>query len=414
MADNKKQIKRHITSQTTTKIVHGKEVYRQIPAPLIPVFPVMSLASLFPLSSHKVPSLYQSRQIQYFTAARYALYQALKEIDVKENDEVLVPAYHCKAMVSPILDAGCIPVFYKINDDFSTNISDLESLITHKSRAVIAVNYFGFVQNIKEVRKACDQHDLKLIEDCAHSLFGRSDNITVGHTGDYGIGSTKKFFSVEQGGILTRRKKFTQDGRTPESNIKSEIRFLYNTIERSLEYGRLWVFTPLIYIIEKLRGKAEQDKTQAFMEVSNSSDDPYEEYLLKDRLSQPTKLSMFLEKQVSHNRIFLKRRENYIYLLNALKNIQNITVPITEVPAGIVPYMIPVIIENLEDIFPDIEDKAIPFQRFGQFLWQGSERCPVSQKYSNTILQLPCHQELSKNDLQWIVDELYNIIGQDR
>ncbi len=400
-------------SQTTTEFINGKEVYRKIPAPCIPAFPVMSWASLFPISPHQIPSLFQSRWIQYFTAGRYALYQALKEINVKKNDEILVPAYHCPAMIYPIIDAGCIPVFYKINEDFSTNITDLNDLITSKSKAVIAVNYFGFFQNIQDVRKICDKHKLKLVEDCAHSLFGQSNDIMVGQTGDYAIGSTKKFFSVEQGGILTSNKKSFQKRHPGKINIKSEIRFIYQTIERSIESGRLWMFTPFILLIEKLRGQTERDKVPAIIKVSSASGDTLEEYSAEERISQPTRFSMFLEKYVSHHRIHVKRRENYIFLLNALKDIQGITIPIKEISAGYVPYMLPIIIENMEDIFAEIEDAAIPFQRFGQFLWQGAERCTVSQKYAKTILQLPCHQELTKAELQWIVDRLNEILDME-
>ncbi len=397
-------------SQTTTEIIDGREVYRKIPKPFIPTFPVMSWAGFFSLSSPEIPSLYQSRSIRHFTAARYALLQAINEIGVKESDEILVPAYHCKVMVYPILDAGCVPVFYKIKEDFSIDIDDLEDLISYKSKAVIAVNYFGFIQNINDVRKTCDKHGLKLIEDCAHSLFGSTKNVPVGQTGDYAIGSPKKFFPVNQGGILTSNNNYIQKDPSKKYNLRSEIHFIYNMIEKSLEYGRLWIFKPFIFLVGKLRGQNKQDKIPEIEEISILPNNANEEYSPEHRGKQPAKLSIFLEKHISHHRIFIKRRENYNFLVKALKNIQNITIPITEIPAGTVPYMLPIIIKNLEKFFPAIEDEAIPFQRFGQFLWQGSERCSVSQKYAATILQLPCHQEMSEDELEWIVNRLHDVM----
>jgi len=392
-----------MTSRTTTEMVDGKERYRKIPCPTIPAFPVLSGAGLFSVSRTGIPSLFQSRSLRYFTAGRYAIYQALKESGVRENDEILVPAYHCEAMIHPVLDAGCIPVFYKISKDFSVDINDMEGLITDKTKMIIAVNYFGFGQNIHDVRKICDQNNLKLIEDCAHSLFGSSNNVTVGQTGDYAIGSTKKFFPVFDGGILACNNGILSASESGRYTIKSEIRFIYNTIERSLEHGRLWIFSPLISLIEKLRHK---DKTGE----ETPADEKSVEYSPENRTQRPARISMLLEKYVSHHRIFVKRRENYKFLVNGLKENQYITLPLKEIPPGTVPYMLPVIIENLEKIFPDIEDAAIPFQRFGQFLWQGSERCPVSQRYAKTIIQIPCHQELSKAELQWIIDEMEKIL----
>lgn len=401
-----------MTSLTTTELVGGKEVYRQIPVPNIPTFPVLSWASLFPLFSHKIPSLYQSRSILYFTAARYALLHALKEIDAKKNDEILIPAYHCEAMIHPVLDAGCIPIFYKIKENFSTDIEDLEKLITIKSKAIIAVNYFGFIQNIKDVRKICNNNNLTLIEDCAHSLFGSSNGITVGQTGDYTIGSTKKFFPVAQGGILTCNKDNLKTINHKKIDIKSEIRFIYNTIRKSIEYGRLWIFKPIIFIFEKLRFSPPQETSRITVKEFENMAHTHNEFSIHEATKQPTRLSILLEKALSHHHIFIKRRENYNFLVKKLQKIPHILIPIPKISSEEVPYMLPIIIENLKNIFPQIEESAIPFQRFGQFLWKDAQRCHVSQKFSRTMLQLPCHQALSEVELQGIVDKIAAITSQ--
>ena len=78
-----------------------------------------------------------------------------------------------------------------------------------------------------------------------------------------------------------------------------------------------------------------------------------------------------------------------------------------------VPYMFPLWIDNLSAVFPKLEDRAVPMQRFGQFLWNGVDEtgCPNSLAFSKHLIQLPCHQELRDDEVAWIIDTVSEVIA---
>ncbi len=82
-----------------------------------------------------------------------------------------------------------------------------------------------------------------------------------------------------------------------------------------------------------------------------------------------------------------------------------------QLAAGVVPYMVPLRIADLRRLFAILEDRAIPMQRFGQFLFPGLDEafCPVSSDLSHHGLQLPCHQSLQEEEIQWMVEQLWDI-----
>ena len=74
--------------------------------------------------------------------------------------------------------------------------------------------------------------------------------------------------------------------------------------------------------------------------------------------------------------------------------------------------MVPLWIDDLERAFPLLEDAAIPMLRFGQFLWPTVDEnvCPISVAFSRQLVQIPCHQDLSDGDIDWIVEQVRDIV----
>jgi hypothetical protein len=133
---------------------------------------------------------------------RSAIYQALRLAGIGPGDEVLVPDYHCIAMIVPILALGARPVFYAIDAELMAQPDAIRPQISKASKALLVVNYFGFPNRLAACAELCRAHGLMMIEDCAHSLYGRSDGQSLGSFGDYSICSMRKFLPVQDGGLL--------------------------------------------------------------------------------------------------------------------------------------------------------------------------------------------------------------------
>lgn len=417
-----------VMSQTTTHKVNGQSVFRETPEAKLPAFPVLSFRSLSAIFSEKpVTALDHGYPCIPVTAARYAITHALRILDIKAGDEVLLPAYHCTVMVAPIVKVGAKPVFFKIKPNLDSDTDDMIAKITPKTKAIIAVNYCGFIQNMAAVHALCLEKNIPLIEDCAHSFFGQKDGNIVGKYGDFILVSTRKFFPVSEGGSLLIKPPYSQKINQKKRTLIASLRSNFALIERSLKYGKLWLLAPLVEFlnfvikhIKKLTRPATiPHKPPLPSEVAASLTQDIKEgenaYLHEMADKQAVWTNKIIPKILNSVYVTNRRRENFIWLQQRFKKMENCRLLIDELPDGTIPFMFPVYIDNLQKYFPAIEDAAIPLQRFAQFLWNDEARntCPITADYSDNVILFPCHQELSQQDLQWLENTIRNILEKD-
>ncbi len=121
------------------------------PKPRIPASPVLSLASFSSAKDQHVSSVLDVGEIRFVTSGKRAIALALQQMKIGKNDKVLLPAYHCIAMVEPLIRANVAPVFYKINSDTSVDLDDIQARLDGFTKLLIVVNYFGFPQNLSKI-----------------------------------------------------------------------------------------------------------------------------------------------------------------------------------------------------------------------------------------------------------------------
>jgi dTDP-4-amino-4,6-dideoxygalactose transaminase len=131
-----------------------------------------------------------------------ALQIALMALDLPEKSEIIVPTFNYVAGAEVIGLLGHKPVFVDADPDFfNMDIRKVESAITNKTKAVIAVHLFGQSTHMKELRDLCKKHNLWLVEDNAQAIGGYynidGEKISNGLIGD--IGTTSFFPSKNLG-----------------------------------------------------------------------------------------------------------------------------------------------------------------------------------------------------------------------
>lgn len=410
-------------SQTTTCELNGTAVYRHIPEVKTPVFPVLSAASLFSIFDDKPKNVLDHGYAKIpVIAARYAIAHALEQMNISPGDEILVPAYHCTVMVAPIVEMMCKPVFYKITPDLETDINDLKTKITSRTKAVVAVNYCGFIQNMADVKDLCTEKNIVLIEDCAHSFFGSRNGVTVGGYGDYVLVSARKFFPVSEGGVLLISNETHDLPKQKSPAFIYSLKSFLTIIERSLKYEKLWLLAPFIEIFHFFRGFLKKDHIKHHIhddtgiapsekDIPIKGENTYDHNLMDKKT---TLINHLLPGIINSTKIAQRRREYYLWLSCHFKEIPKCRPLIGEIAEGTVPFMVPVYIENLAEHFAAFEDAALPMQRFAQFLWPDMPEniCSVTADYSNNVILFPCHQELRQKDLLWMVTTVRNILEQ--
>ena len=136
---------------------------------------------------------------RYYAYGRQALVEALRLANVLPGDEVLVPALICKDVLSSIHTVGAKPVFYQVDKTLAPVWLPQSSLI----KSVIAVNYFGFPQDLEPFFDYCKKFSVKLIEDNAHGyLSANIDGVLLGNRAPLGITSIRKTMRIPDGARL--------------------------------------------------------------------------------------------------------------------------------------------------------------------------------------------------------------------
>jgi dTDP-4-amino-4,6-dideoxygalactose transaminase len=113
-----------------------------------------------------------------------ALELALKAAGISPGDEVIVPANSFFATAEAVNNTGARPVFADVNPaTCHLDVTSVESLITPKTRAVIAVHLYGRAMDISALQELADRHGLIVIEDAAQAHGTERNGISTGGSG---------------------------------------------------------------------------------------------------------------------------------------------------------------------------------------------------------------------------------------
>ncbi len=140
-----------------------------------------------------------------------ALELALRGLDIGINDEVVVSPRGFIASVSCVLSVGATPVFADVAIN-SGNITAqyIESVITPKTKAIICVHLAGLPCEMDEIMALANQHNIKVIEDCAqaHGAKYKGQSVgSIGHISAWSFCQDKIMTTGGEGGMIGTNDK---------------------------------------------------------------------------------------------------------------------------------------------------------------------------------------------------------------
>lgn len=142
--------------------------------------------------------------IRYFSLGRFALAAGLRLLQLKPGAPVLMPAFICRDLLGAVRMVGAIPVFYPVNERMAPATAPEN---WPSAAAVLAVNYFGFPQNLEPFQAYCRRTGAVLIEDNAHGFLSRDvQGSFLGCRADMGIFSLRKTLPMPNGAALLVKK----------------------------------------------------------------------------------------------------------------------------------------------------------------------------------------------------------------
>jgi dTDP-4-amino-4,6-dideoxygalactose transaminase len=135
-----------------------------------------------------------------------ALHLSLAAMGIGPGDEVIVPTLTFCATANVVAHLGATPVLTDVDRSGLLTPDAVQQAITARTRAVIPVHFAGQACEMDGLRKAAQEHGLRIVEDAAHAVGAEYRGERIGQTGEavaFSFYATKNMTTGEGGMITT-------------------------------------------------------------------------------------------------------------------------------------------------------------------------------------------------------------------
>jgi len=324
--------------------------------------------------------------------ARSAFALVGRALGVGPGDRVLLPAFHCRSMVEPFRWLGCDVDFYRVRSDLSADAVHAASLWSDRTRVVVAVDYFGFVQDNAVLIELARERGATLVRDCAHRLL--MPELDGGF--DVAIASLPKFLPVPEGGSVVTRLPLGDLtlSKGPQGRFFRHLRRIAST-SLAKRRERSAFRMPATLIEDPGAVASTPDRTARV-----NGQGPEYEYFDPSRYDvRGSALVGVVARGIDLDDLTERRRRHYRRLHEAAARNPTITPLFHELPQGIAPYVYPVVLSEPERQFELLRRNGIAIQRWEDL---AVTDCRISAAYRTALVQVPCHQDLSPQQVEFI------------
>lgn len=173
-----------------------------------------------------------------------ALHIACMAAGVTVGDEVITTPITFAASANCALYCGATPVFADINElTYNLDPEAVKEMITHKTKAIVAVDFTGQAVQLNEFTDLCQKNNLVLIEDAAHSIGTVYEGRGVGSIADmttFSFHPVKTVTGGEGGAVLTNSKEYYEHLLLARSHgITREESFMENPSQGGWYYEQI-------------------------------------------------------------------------------------------------------------------------------------------------------------------------------
>ena len=166
----------------------------------------LSLGSKVEAAEKACNEYLKTESATFVTNATAGFEIAYKYANLKEGDEVIVPAITFVATMAYPLAIGCKLVFADVDPrTINMDPADVARKITPKTKMIVPVHIGGYPVDLDPIIDLAKKHDIVVLEDAAHAFGAMYKGKMVGTIGDFGAFSmheVKNITSFGEGGIL--------------------------------------------------------------------------------------------------------------------------------------------------------------------------------------------------------------------
>ncbi|NOQ68164.1 aminotransferase class I/II-fold pyridoxal phosphate-dependent enzyme [Patescibacteria group bacterium] len=359
-----------------------------------------------------------SRWAISFDSGRSGLYAILKCLGIKDYDEVILQAFTTVALPNVIQWCGAKPVYIDIDErTYNIDPEKIEEKITDKTKAIIVQHTFGNPAEMNKIMEIAKNHNLFVIEDCAHSLGAEYKGKKTGTFGDvafFSFGRDKVISSVSGGMIIAadnelgrKIKEFRDQMPYPKKSLI--VRQLLHPII-TLKALKLYYFLNIGKIIMYLSVK--------FGIITKA-------YSKEEKINQrsenfPAKMPNALAAIALHQMKLVEKFNNHrIDIVNLYKEKltgnKNIILPKSTHESKNIYLWYTMLVENKKELIKKARKKHIilgdwfpqtvgPIEVDVEKAGYQKESCPIAEKVSSRCVNLPTHYRIDRKDVEKVVE----------
>jgi len=342
----------------------------------------------------------------WFYFARNAIWHMVRRLGLA-GQEVLVPSYHHGVEIAALVDAGAIPVFYRVGSRWDVDLDDLEAKIGPRTRALYLTHYAGFPGPAREMKRIAERHGLLLVEDCALSLLSADGRQPLGTIGDVGIYCLYKTLPVPNGGALVINGALPFEmpalPSPPAASVFSHAAsaLLKNVEMRGGNAGR-WARRTVRRIAHGAVRASRVERIATGTSLFNP------EHV--DLGISP--LTLRISRRQDTAGIIADRRRNYLQLLDILGPLSP---PLFDaLPAGVCPLFYPLVSRNKQAMLQRLWAAGIEAVDFWRDHHPACDRAafPETMQLRESIVEIPCHQDIDADALQRMAAVVVDVLRQ--
>ena len=305
-----------------------------------------------------------------------ALHLALLAVGIKPGDEVIVPSLAFIAPVNTVRYCGAKPVFVDVNKDYwGIDPEKIKNKITKKTKAIIPVHLYGHPCDMESILEIAKKYNLYVIEDAAEAHGAEYKGKKVGSFGDiscFSFFGNKNIITGEGGMCLTNNEKFLEKINLFKNHGMSKKKRYWHEV-----VGYNYRMTNMQAAV----GLAQLKKLDKFIEKKNQIANLYRHYL-KDLINQGL-ITPHPKMPWAKNVIWL-----YSILINSKSRDE--------------------IMKKLAEKGIDTRPLFYPIHQMPPY--KEKNKYPISEDISRRGISLPSSVKLKKEEIEYICNELRNIL----
>ena len=319
------------------------------------------------------------------TSCTHALEMAALLLEIGPGDEVILPSFTFVSTASAFVLRGATPVFADIRaDTLNLDETQLEALITPRTRAIVPVHYAGVGCEMDPILDIAARHGVPVVEDNAHGLFGKYRDRWLGTFGCLATQSfheTKNITCGEGGALLINDPGLVERAEIIREKGTNRARFFRGEVDK---YS--WVDLGSSYVMSDVLAAFLCGQLEQWESIQQKRRTLWERY--HDELSEWAKANRV-------QRPFIPEH------CESAWHLYHLLLPTSEHRDRFLQHL------REHDILAVFHYLPLHLSEYAQNRWGGKEGdCPVTEDASTRLVRLPFYNSMTREEQEKVIEAI--------